>query len=285
MSDLRIASRRSPLALAQAGQVAEALTKAHPDLTVSILGVTTSGDRDHRSPVTSLSEVGAFVRAVQQALLDGEADLAVHSCKDIPLEGPEGLATYYPFRDQPWDALCGHDLGSLPPEARVGTGSPRRSAQLNRLRGDVEVADIRGNVDTRLAKVRSGRYDAVVLAAAGLARLGRQAEIGHVFTLSEMVPAPGQGALAVEARTGTEAAELARSIEDDDTRLAVEAERALLAGAGSGCRSALGALATVEEGTIRLTGFVEDEGGVRSGRAEGDDPSHTAKRLQTELGL
>lgn len=285
MSDLRIASRRSPLALAQAAQVAEKVAEIHPHMTVSILGVTTSGDRDRRSPVTTLTEVGAFVRAVQQTVMDGEADLAVHSSKDIPIEGPDGLVTTYPLRDQPWDALCGHDLKSLPRGARVGTGSPRRAAQMRRLCPDVEMADIRGNVDTRLRKLHSGEYEAVVLAAAGLARLGRQAEAGCLFSVDQMVPAPGQGALAVEARAGTEAAELARSLEDVATRLAVEAERAVLAGVRAGCRSALGALGRVEDDVIRLWGFVEDERGPRSGMAEGDEPEQAARKLREELGL
>ena len=126
MSDLRIATRRSKLALAQSMQVREMLIAAHPGAEVSLVEVTTSGDRDRTSPVTTLTEVGAFVRAVQEAVLEGRADMAVHSCKDLPVRGPEGLVHFFPEREAPWDVLCGHDLESLPEGATVGTGSPRR---------------------------------------------------------------------------------------------------------------------------------------------------------------
>lgn len=285
MSDLRIATRRSRLALAQAGEVARLLEAAHPGLEVSFDEVTTAGDRDRLTSVTALTEVGAFVRAVQERVLDGQADLAVHSCKDLPVEGPPGLVAFYPGRETPWDVLCGHDLESLPTGARVGTGSPRRAAQLRALRPDVEVREIRGNVDTRLEKMHTGEFDAVVLAEAGLRRLGRGDEIRHRFSLEEMVPAPGQAALAIEARADSAAVGLLEAIEDEDTRRAVEAERALLALSRAGCRSALGALGVVEDSMIRLTGFVEDEDGPRSGRSEGPRADEVASRLQTVLGL
>lgn len=285
MSDLRIATRRSRLALAQAGEVARLLEAAHPGLEVSLDEVTTAGDRDRTTSVTALTEVGAFVRAVQERVLDGQADLAVHSCKDLPVDGPAGLVAFYPKREAPWDVLCGHDLERLPTGARVGTGSPRRTAQLRAMRPDVEVSDIRGNVDTRLEKMHAGEFDAVVLAEAGLRRLGREDEIRHRFSLEEMVPAPGQAVLAVEARADGPAVGLLEAIEDGDTRKAVEAERALLAGSRAGCRSALGALGVVEDSLIRLTGFVEDEDGPRSGRSEGTRADEVASRLQGVLGL
>lgn len=285
MSDLRIATRGSRLALAQADQVARLLKRVHPDLEVSVVEVTTTGDRDRTSSVATLTEVGAFVRAVQQTVLEGHADVAVHSCKDLPVEGPADLIAFYPIRDAPWDVLCGHDMDSLPEGARVGTGSPRRTTQLHRLRPDLEVEDIRGNVDTRLEKVRAGDYAAVVLAEAGLRRLGRTQEIGHRFSLEEMVPAPAQAALAVEVRAGDPAARLLDAIDDLEVRAAVDAERALLALTRAGCRSALGALATVENGGIEMTGFVEDESGPRFARAEGPDPEEAARSLQAALEL
>lgn len=285
MNELRIATRRSRLAMAQAGEVAAALDRAHRGLEVSMVTVTTSGDTDRASPVSTLTEVGAFVRAVQRAVLDGEADLAVHSCKDLPVEGPEGLVAFYPTRAEPWDALCGHDLDSLPSGARVGTGSPRRAAQMRRVRPDVEITDIRGNVDTRLEKLASGEYDAVILAEAGLRRLGREAEIGYLFPLHEMVPSPAQAALAVEALADSPAGEMAASIDDASTRLAVEAERALLAHTRAGCRAALGAFGVLEGSKIRLTGFVEDGEGPRFGEAEADSPDQAARELQAVLGL
>lgn len=285
MSDLRIATRASDLAMAQARSVAERLARAHPGLEVTFVEVSTTGDRDRATPVTTLTEVGAFVRAVQLAVLDGEADVAVHSCKDLPVGGPDELVAFYPEREAPWDVLCGHDLYSLPSRARVGTGSPRRAAQLRRLRQDVEVADIRGNVGTRLDKMHSGLYDAVVLAEAGLRRLGLEDEIGHRFDIEEMVPAPAQAALAVEVRRDDARLHLYEAIDDPDTRAAVETERALLGLTGAGCRSALGALARPNGKSIRVAGFVEDEDGPRFGRAEGESPATAARSLQESLRL
>lgn len=285
MSDLRIATRASDLAMAQARSVAERLARAHPGLEVTLVEVSTTGDRDRATPVTTLTEVGAFVRAVQLAVLDGEADVAVHSCKDLPVGGPDELVAFYPEREAPWDVLCGHDLSSLPSRARVGTGSPRRAAQLRRLRQDVEVADIRGNVGTRLDKMHSGLYDAVVLAEAGLRRLGLEDEIGHRFDIEEMVPAPAQAALAVEVRRDDARLHLYEAIDDPDTRAAVETERALLGLTGAGCRSALGALARPNGRSIRVAGFVEDEDGPRFGRAEGESPATAARSLQESLRL
>lgn len=285
MSDLRIATRRSRLAMAQAHEVGGLLIAAHPGLDVSLVEVTTTGDRDRVTSVTTLTEVGAFVRAVQQAVLDDDADLAVHSCKDLPVDGPAGLTGYYPKRAAPWDVLCGHALETLPPGARVGTGSPRRAAQLKALRPDVEILHIRGNVDTRLEKMRSGDYDAIVLAEAGLHRLGLDDAIDHRFSLSEMVPAPGQAALAVEARVESHAGRLMEAVDDPDTRRAVEAERSLLAHTRAGCRSALGALGVVTGESIRLTGFVQDDEGARFGEVEGLDADDSARELQAVLGL
>lgn len=285
VSDLRIATRASRLAMAQAGAVANALRAAHTGLGISVVEVESSGDIDKTSPVATLTEVGAFVRSIQHAVLDGRADLAVHSCKDLPIAGPSGLIPFYPERDEPWDVLCGHDLDSLPPRARVGTGSPRRAAQLRILRPDVEVVEIRGNVDTRLEKMRTGEYDAVVLAEAGLRRLGIQNEARHRFSVGEMVPAPGQAAIAVEAAAGSRAAELAQAIDHRTTRMAVESERALLANTGAGCRSALGALGVVSDGGLHLSGFVADEDGPRFAEAEGSDGQSVATQLQSVLGL
>lgn len=285
MNELRIATRRSRLAMVQARSVASRLVASHPDLDVSLVEVETTGDIDTTSPVATLTEVGAFVRSIQQAVLDGIADLAVHSCKDLPVVGPPGLVTVYPEREEPWDVLCGHDLDSLPTGATVGTGSPRRAAQMKALRPDVEVVDIRGNVDTRLEKMRSGEYDAVVLAEAGLRRLGIQNEAGYRFSVREMVPAPGQAALAVEMRIDSPAAGLAQAIDHAETRRVVESERTLLANTGAGCRSALGVLGVVSGSSIHLTGFVSDEGGARFGEAVGRDSRAAAEQLQTVLGL
>lgn len=285
MSDLRIATRGSGLARAQAQWVSDALVAAHAGLEVELIEVSTTGDRDRSISVTTLTEVGAFVRAVQTAVLDGEADLAVHSCKDLPVSGPATLTAIYPQRAEPWDVMCGHDLETLPPDARVGTGSPRRAAQLRALRPDVEVADIRGNVETRLGKMRTGLYDAVVLAEAGLSRLNMVSEIGYRFGIDEMVPAPAQAALAVEARSDDPRLDLFMAIDHPATRRAVETERILLELTNAGCRSALGALARPDGSSINVAGFVEDQRGPRFAEVEGDSAETAARSLQEGLGL
>ncbi len=243
------------------------------------------GDRDTTSPVTTLTEVGAFVRSVQRAVLDGRADVAVHSCKDLPVAGPEELGAVYPVREAPWDVLCGSSLDRLAPGARVGTGSPRRAAQLALLRSDLVIEGIRGNVNTRLGKVASGEFDAVVLAEAGLRRIGLESAIDERFDLAAMVPAPAQAALAVETIEGSPASEVLAAIDHPETRAAVEAERTVLAKTGAGCRSALGAYARPVAGGIELTGFVEDDAGSRRHTAVGSDPVDAADRLIAALEL
>lgn len=284
MTDFRLATRRSPLALAQATLVVEAL--AAVGYTASIVPIVSAGDRDRTTPVTALSEVGAFVRAVQAAVLDDRADIAVHSGKDLPVEGPDELVPFYPERAAPWDVLCGSDVEGLAQGATVGTGSPRRAAQLQLLRPDLEIVGVRGNVGTRLGKVASGDLAAIVLAEAGLARMGRQGEVDHRFSLEEMVPAPAQAALTLEARRGSAAASALAEIEHAETRRTVEAERELLRVTGAGCRSALGAYAGLtEDDAIEMTAFVADESGSRRARARGESPTEVAKLLARELGL
>lgn len=285
MTRLTIATRSSALALAQARWVAARLEHAQPGLEVSLLEVSTTGDLDRVTPVATLTEVGAFVRSVQSAVLDGRADIAVHSCKDLPVQGPEGLTMIVPVREQPWDVLCGSTLDALADGARVGTGSPRRTAQLALLRPDLEITEIRGNVDTRLAKVASGAFDAVVLAEAGLSRLGRLEAVGERFGLDRMVPAPAQAALAVEVTEGGMAEDLVRSIADAGATLEVDTERLVLERTGAGCRAALGVLAVASGASITVTGFVADERGPRRAVAEGADPAQAAEAIIGELGL
>ena len=285
MKPVRIATRASALALAQARWVAERLKEAHAGLPVTLVEITTTGDADRTSPVTTLTEVGAFVRSVQMAVLSDRADLAVHSCKDLPVNGPEGLTTYFPQRESPWDVLCGSTLDALGEGARVGTGSPRRSAQLSLLRPDLVIEGIRGNIDTRLGKVESGEYDAIVLAEAGLQRTGMPHRITQRFTVDEMVPAPGQGALAVETLTDSRAAELMSAIDDPQTRTTVEAERMLLARTGAGCRSALGAITLQSSAGYTMRGFVEDDRGPRRAQVDHASAAEASRRLQQELGL
>lgn len=284
MPDVRIATRGSDLALAQTRWVAERLETSWPGLTTEIVEISTTGDIDRTSPVAALTEMGAFVRSVQHAVLDGRADLAVHSCKDLPVAGPEGLGQWYPQRAEPWDVLCGATLDGLGDGARVGTGSPRRTAQLEAMRPDLRVVPIRGNVGTRLSLIGS-EVDAVVLAEAGLQRLGLADAIDHRFGLDEMVPAPAQAAICVEAMEGSEAARLVGLIDDAGVRREIEAERLLLAETGAGCRSALGGLAEVARGGFRMTSFVRDDAGARRAVVEADSSTALVEAMRAELRL
>jgi hydroxymethylbilane synthase len=286
MPELRLATRRSSLAMAQARRVADLLQTVVPDLSVRLVEVDTAGDRDRSGPIAGLTELGAFVRAVQEAVIDGRADLAVHSLKDLPVTGSGDLVlAAFPERASPFDVMVGSSLEDLSEEAVVGTGSPRRAAQLARHRPGVRTTELRGNVDTRLRKIAAGEVDAAVLAEAGLERLGRSELISHRFAVEEMVPAAGQGALAVEARPGTEAAAMAGALDDELLRSLLSAERNLLAQTGAGCRSSLGVLARWEEGRIRLHAFVSDERGARQTAVVGDDGDAVVAGARKELGL
>ena len=316
---LRLGTRGSRLALTQSGQVAEALMAAggggaaaaagkasegSGSLGIDLVTVRTDGDGD-RTPLRQLGGVGVFAARLRHALLDGEVDLVVHSFKDLPTQPVEGLEVIcVPPREDPRDALCARDgltLADLPEGARVGTGSPRRAAQLLAARPDLEVVDLRGNVPTRLARVRgleavgvgtdepvapsradaAGDLDAVVLALSGLRRLGLEHCASEVLDLETMLPAPAQGALAVEARTGEDSVELARAVaalDDEPTRLAVTAERALMARLGAGCAAPVGAWAHLrggdqepweehaEHGTGWNEGFRDDDTAVTGGK-------------------
>lgn len=247
---LRIGTRASALATTQSGMIADALrARGHQ---ASLVEIVSDGDRLTGS-LADIGGTGVFVGALRAALLAGQVDLIVHSLKDLPTAPWAGITlAAVPLREDPRDALVARDsltLGELPLGSRVGTGSPRRRAQLRALALGLDIADIRGNVDTRIAKVHSGEYDAVVLARAGLARLGRLDEITEVLDPLQMLPAPGQGALAVECRSDDpELRGLLAELDDPATRAAVEAERALLAGLEAGCSAPVGALAEVAEG-------------------------------------
>jgi hydroxymethylbilane synthase len=246
---LRLGTRGSALALAQSGSFAAALTAATGE-PVELVEIVTDGDRSH-APVPQLG-VGVFVSALRDALHAKEVDFAVHSYKDLPTLPADGLTVAaIPVRDDPRDALISRDgstLAELGNGARIGTGAPRRVAQLLALGRGFEPQPLRGNVDTRLRKVTEGHLDAVVLAAAGLRRLGRAAEITEVLDPLLMLPAPAQGALAVECRTAdTSLVELLASLDDEHTRAAVVAERSLLATLEAGCSAPVAALADVAE--------------------------------------
>ncbi|MFE7712113.1 hydroxymethylbilane synthase [Streptomyces sp. NPDC057486] len=247
---LRLGTRRSKLAMAQSGLVADAVSEV-TGRAVELVEITTYGDvsREH---LAQIGGTGVFVAALREALLRGEVDFAVHSLKDLPTAQPEGLVlAAVPVREDPRDVLVARDgltFEQLPSGARIGTGSPRRMAQLNayaRSHGlDIETVPIRGNVDTRIGFVRSGELDAVVLAAAGLSRLGRIGEVTDFLSVDTVLPAPGQGALAIEcAAASADLAAALAELDDPYTRAAVTAERALLAALEAGCSAPVGALA------------------------------------------
>jgi hydroxymethylbilane synthase len=247
---LRLGTRASALATTQSGLVAEMVRALGRD--VELVEVTTEGDVT-AAPLASLGGTGVFVSALRDALLRGDVDLAVHSLKDLPTAPADGIAlAAVPTREDPRDVVVARDgltLGELPVGSRIGTGSPRRVSQLAALGLGLELAGIRGNVDTRIRKVREGEYDAVVLARAGLARLGRVEEATEVLDPLQMLPAPGQGALAIECRADdAELVELLSRLDDTASRAAVTAERAVLSTLEAGCAAPLGALAEVVEG-------------------------------------
>jgi hydroxymethylbilane synthase len=265
---IRLGTRGSALALAQARLVAERL----PD-EVEVMPITTSGDRGRGG------DKARFVKEIEEALLAREVDLGVHSAKDVPAELPVGLAIVgVPERADPRDALCGAaSLAELPRGAVVGTSSLRRRAQLLALRPDLDVRDLRGNVDTRLGKLEAGRYDALVLATAGLKRLDRGAD-GAPIAAGDMVPAAGQGCLALEAREGDErVTEAASSITDRDSLVRLTAERALVAALDATCRTPVGAHAELRDGELALDAFVGLPDGTAWVRdALGGDPADPA---------
>ncbi|WP_300681492.1 hydroxymethylbilane synthase [Nocardioides sp.] len=253
MSALRLGTRRSLLATTQSGHVAD-MIRERLGLEVEFVEISTDGDRSQAAgtPLTGAPSTGVFVSALRDALLAGEVDLAVHSLKDLPTYPTEGIELIaIPEREDPRDVLISRDgltLGELPPGAKVGTGSPRRVAQLAALGLSLDLAGLRGNIDTRIGKVRSGELDAVVLARAGIARIGRLDEVTETIDPLQMLPAPGQGALGIECRAGDDVAEALRKLDHGPTRAAVTAERALLATLEGGCAAPIGTLAEIVEG-------------------------------------
>ena len=271
--------------MTQAGKVAETIT-SRTGRPVELVGVTTYGDVS-RAELAQIGGTGVFVNALRERLLAGEVDLAVHSLKDLPTAHPAGIAlAAVPARDDPRDALAARDgakLADLPPGARVGTGSPRRIGQLRALRPDLDCVPIRGNADTRLARVSSGDLDAVVLAYAGLVRIGRQDTVTQIFDIDEMLPAPGQGALAVECRAAdVELIEQLSLAGDAPTRAAVTAERSVLAALEAGCSAPVGAYAAGKE-VLHLQAVVLATDGCGAVRLSRSGPATAAEQIGREL--
>jgi hydroxymethylbilane synthase len=283
---LTFATRPSALARWQSARVIQLLQNAWPGLECSEYVITTTGDRVLDRPLPEIGGKGLFTSELENALLSGEVDAAVHSLKDLPVEDTPGIVVAaIPEREAAYDVLVSADgwtLSNLPEGARVGTCSLRRTAQLLARRPDLIILPLRGNVDTRVRKVINGEYDAIVLAQAGLTRLGLQAHISEVFPLEVMLPAPGQGALAVQCRADdTETLELLAAIHDPLTAAAVGAERAFLLSLGGGCSLPVAAFAEKNNGTIILTGAVISADGKQAIRLSAVDkePHKLGERL------
>jgi hydroxymethylbilane synthase len=267
---VRVGTRGSRLALTQAEQAVEPLRR--PGVEIALVPITTAGDRDRTKPFGEIGARGVFVKEIEEALLGGRVDVAVHSAKDMTSTATDGLAVgAYPAREDPRDALCGAE--GIRPGMRIGTASVRRRAQLLALEPTLSIEPLRGNIDTRLRKRGERGLDAVVLAAAGLERLGLGREIGHRFDPEQLLPEAGQGALALQVREGDEG--LVAAIDDAETRRRVEAERACVARIGGGC---LAPVAAHHDGAT-LTALVADEDGRWLERRSGHDAETVAAAL------
>jgi len=288
-----IGTRGSTLALWQTQYVAERLKAATPNLDIQVKTIQTRGDLVRDRALSQVGGKGLFVKEIENALLSGEIDLAVHSLKDMPTEQPKGLTLGAILeRADPRDALVVRggqgDLDSLPPGARVGTSSLRRRAQLLAARPDLQLLDLRGNVDTRLRKLHEGQYDAVVLAVAGLVRLDHTDAISQVLPVDLMLPAVGQGALCIEMRAASHdeaIPNLISALDHPPTRWATLAERAFLRCLEGGCQVPIGALAQVDDGQLRLRGLVAALDGSRLVRDEIRGPAGQAEFLGMELAV
>jgi len=267
VSRLVFGSRGSRLALIQAEEIIGQLRQAAPRLELSLVKIKTQGDRDRRSALSEIGGRGVFVKELEEALLRRQIDVAVHSLKDMPSElDPQLEIAAVPRRRDPRDALIsrsGATVDRLPAGSRIGTGSQRRALQLRAYRRDLEICPVRGNVDTRVRKVRSGELDGVVLAAAALERMGWQDRAAEYLPVETFLPAACQGALGVEIRTGDGAAAVLALLNDDASSKAAAAERAFLRTLGGGCRSAIAALAHIKNGTLSMDAMV---GGLISGK-------------------
>ena len=282
--EIRIATRKSALALWQAEHVKARLEAAHPGLKVSLLPMVSRGDKLLDAPLAKIGGKGLFVKELETALLENDADIAVHSMKDVPMDFPEGLGLYCICeREDPRDAFVSNTyatLDALPAGSVVGTSSLRRQAQLLARRPDLKIEFLRGNVNTRLAKLDAGDYDAIILAAAGLIRLGFEARIAARIEVADSLPAGGQGAVGIECRTAdTEIHQLLAALHDQPTALRVTAERALNKHLNGGCQVPIACYAELEGDQLWLRGLVGQPDGGRLLRAEARAASSDAQAL------
>lgn len=288
MRPLTVATRRGDLALAQTHMVIAAVKAHHPDVEIEIMDVTSEGDRDRRTVLWNLKETGFFTSRLEEVLVAGEADFAVHSYKDLPTRQRDGLTLGAVYsREHPQDCLLAREpvdaLEGLPVGARIGTSSLRRIAQLRHLRGDLEPVPIRGNVQTRIRKLQEGGLDAVVLARAGLERLGLSRLVSFTFDPHRFIPAPAQGALAIQTRAADAATnEILASIDDPQARAVTDAERQVLVGLRCGCHAPVGAYAECAGETITLEAFIADISGTELLRTRTTGPLSEARRVGEE---
>lgn len=290
MSDkiLRIATRQSPLALWQAHYVQQRLMASHPGLRVELVPMVTKGDIILDTPLAKVGGKGLFVKELEQALLDGRADIAVHSMKDVPVEFPQGLGLVTICeREDPLDAFVSHKFDSvdaLPQGAVVGTSSLRRQCQLSARRPDLIIRSLRGNVGTRLSKLDAGDYDAIILAVAGLKRLGQGDRIRHAMPAEESLPAVGQGAVGIECRLDdTNTITLLAALNDEDTAIRVKAERAMNTRLEGGCQVPIGSFAELEGNELWLRGLVGSPDGSKMIRGERRGPREDAEKMGISL--
>jgi len=288
LSAIRLGTRASRLARLQTDLVRKALARLDPTIEFRSVEITTEGDRDLRTPLPEIGGKGVFTQELEQALRDGTIDLAVHSLKDVPVEPSPGLTlAAIGMREDPrevWISAQGWTLATLPAGAKVGTCSTRRAAQLLVRRPDLQLASLRGNVDTRVAKAQAGEFDAIVIAAAGVHRLGLSSAITEYIPLEIMLPAPGQGALAVQCRVDDAAMlELLRGLEERDVRAATDAERGFLEGLGGGCAAPIAAFGRADERHIHLEGLVLSLDGQRQIRLVWEGPAADGRRVGLRL--
>ncbi len=285
---LKIATRQSPLALWQANYVKDRLQQQYPDLTVELVPMVTKGDVILDSPLAKIGGKGLFVKELENALLNKEADIAVHSMKDVPMQFPEGLGlAVICQREDPRDAFVSHSyrtFAELPQGAVVGTSSLRRQCQLKALRPDLDIRSLRGNVGTRLSKLDNGDYDAIILASAGLIRLGLADRIASFIDVEQSLPAAGQGAVGIECRTDDmQVQALLAPLADAETTYCVRAERAMNNHLQGGCQVPIGGYAVLQQGQLDLRALVGDLDGSRIIRAEGKSPVENAEALGVQI--
>ncbi|MES9904528.1 MAG: hydroxymethylbilane synthase [Sedimenticola sp.] len=281
---LRIATRKSPLAMWQAEHVSARLRQAHPDLEVELVGMSTQGDKILDTPLAKIGGKGLFVKELEQGMLEGQADIAVHSMKDVPVELPEGLHLAVILeREDPRDAFVSNlykNLDELPEGAVVGTASLRRECQVRARRPDLEIATLRGNVNTRLRKLDEGEFEAIILASAGLKRLGFKGRIADCIDPADSLPAIGQGAIGIECRSDdSEINRLLECLHDEETALCITAERAMNRRLMGGCQVPIGGYAILNHDKLYMRGLVGEPDGSHIMRAEMTRPASQAEAL------